>query len=110
MLSGILIQQHLGNNTWAEKWEAAGSPSNTMLPGPRPTSVSIQTFGHNRHGPKIGVGAVRLWGWVPILHNVTWAEAYLHTKCHLDPSSRLAIIHVPKSGSAAVGVLVVTEV
>ena len=36
----------------------AGSPSNTMKPGPRPTSVPsgilIQPFGHNRHGPKIG--------------------------------------------------------
>jgi len=38
---------------------AAGSPSNTMQPGPRPTSVQ---------------------------------------KCHLDPSSRLATIHSPKSG------------
>jgi len=28
--------------------------------------------------------------WVPIEHKVTWAEAYLHTKCHLSPSSRLA--------------------
>ena len=28
--------------------------------------------------------------WVPILHNVVWAEAYLHTKWHLDPSSHLA--------------------
>jgi len=36
----------------------AGSPSNTMWPGPRPTSVPtgilIQPFGHNRHGPKTG--------------------------------------------------------
>jgi len=28
--------------------------------------------------------------WVSIQHNVAWAEAYLHTKWHLDPSSRLA--------------------
>jgi len=38
----------------------AGTPSNTMSPGPRSTSVlassSIQPFGHNRHGPKIGCG------------------------------------------------------
>jgi len=27
-----------------------------------------------------------------------WAEAYLRTKWHLDPSSRLATIHGPKSG------------
>ena len=29
---------------------------------------------------------------VPIKHNVAWAEAYLHTKWHLDASSRLATI------------------
>jgi len=23
--------------------------------------------------------------WVPIYHNVAWAEAYLQTKWHLDP-------------------------
>jgi len=28
--------------------------------------------------------------WVPVLHNVAWAGAYLCTKWHLDPSSRLA--------------------
>ena len=35
-----------------------GFPSSTMWPGLRPTQVpswSIQPFGHNRHGPKIGV-------------------------------------------------------
>jgi len=31
--------------------------------------------------------------WVPIKYNVAWAEAYLHTKWHLDPSNRLATIH-----------------
>jgi len=54
--------------TWAEKWGAdvppfwrggAGSPSNTMSSGPRPTSPSsgvlihIQPCGYNRHGPTI---------------------------------------------------------
>jgi len=30
-----------------------------------------------------------LWGsWVPIEHNVAWAEAYIYTKLH--PCSRLA--------------------
>ena len=29
---------------------------------------------------------------VPIEHNVAWADAYLRTKWHLDPSSRLATI------------------
>ena len=38
----------------------AGSPSNTMWPGPRSTSVPngvlipSSPFGHNGHGPKIG--------------------------------------------------------
>ena len=27
--------------------------------------------------------------WVPIEHKLAWAEAYLHTKWHLSPSSRL---------------------
>jgi len=34
-----------------------------------------------------------LWGsWDHIEHKVAWAEAYLHTKWHLDASSRLATI------------------
>jgi len=28
--------------------------------------------------------------WVPIEHKVAWAEAYLHTKWHHSPLSRLA--------------------
>ena len=44
----------------------AGSPSNTMSPRLRPTSVPsgilIQPFGHNRHGPKIGGSAPFLGG------------------------------------------------
>ena len=31
-------------------------------------------------------------GWVPNEHKVPWDEAYLHTKWHLDASSRLATI------------------
>jgi len=68
--SGILIHPAvLLQQTWAENWRAvplwggAGSPFNTMWPGPRPTSI-----------------------------------VYLHTKWHLDPSSRLATIHGPRSG------------
>ena len=44
----------------------------------------------------MGGGAVPLsvgWSWVPINVNVARAEAYLRTKWHLDPSSRLATIH-----------------
>jgi len=32
-------------------------------------SWSIQPYGHNRHGPKIGVGSaafLKRWSWVPI--------------------------------------------
>jgi len=80
--------------------------------------ASIQPFGHNKHGPKIGEGGCATWGgagsastsftwpknwgcapfsWgrcmVPMLHNVAWFEAYLRamlirTKWH--PYSRLA--------------------
>ena len=28
--------------------------------------------------------------WVAMEHKVAWTEAYLHTKWHLSPSSRLA--------------------
>jgi len=45
-------------------------------------------------GQKLGV--VPLCGggsWVPIEHNVARAEAYLHAKFHLNPSSRLDTIH-----------------
>ena len=76
----------------------AGSPSNTMPPGPRLTSVPSGILVH----PAVWAqytwaengGCYALWGsWVPILHNVACAEAYLRTKWHLDPSGRLAIIH-----------------
>ena len=63
---------------------------------------SVQPFGHNRNGLKIGGSAPFWWGswassptkkgliWVPIYHNVAWAEAHLRTSWHLDPSGRLA--------------------
>jgi len=31
--------------------------------------------------------------WVPISYNIAWDEAYLRTKWHLDPSSRVVTIH-----------------
>jgi len=51
-------------------WESggAGSQSNTMSPGPRPASI-------------------------PSTH----AEAYLHTKCQHDPSSRLATTDIAEN-------------
>ena len=56
----------------------AVTPSSTMWPGPRSTSVpsgssSIQPFGHNRDGPKIGWGGCAHFSrgcWVHIEHNV----------------------------------------
>jgi len=38
-------------------------------------------------------------------HNVVWAEAYLNTKWHLDPCSRLAATDMGRKlgGSAPVG-------
>jgi len=79
-----------------------GSPCNTMWPGRgipsyQLASLSIQPFDHNRHGPKIGGSAnwtKGTWSWVRIKHNVVRAEAYLRTKWHLDPSSRLATINM----------------
>ena len=77
----------------------AGSPSNTMSPGLRPTSLpsyqvafsSIQPFRHNRHGPKIGgCDPVEEESWVTHLTQYRLGEAYLRTKWHLDPSNRLA--------------------
>jgi len=58
---------------------------------------SIQPFGHNRHRPKIGWEWVCpfFWGVAGFISNTMSrrprpAEAYLHTKWHLDPSSRLS--------------------
>jgi len=38
------------------------------------------------------------WELSPHLTRVARAEVYLHTKWHLDPSSRLATIYGPKMG------------
>jgi len=60
-------------------------------------SSSIQPFGHNRHGPKIGGGGCALFSAgssIPIEKKVAWAEAYLHTKWQLSPSSRLATMDI----------------
>jgi len=74
--------------------------SNTIWLGHRHTSVpsgilihpalfAQQTWVQNWAGcaPFFGRG-----NWVPIQHNVAWAEVYLHAKCHLDPSSCLTTI------------------
>jgi len=51
----------------------AGTPSNTMWPVPRSTFVqvtssSIQPFGHNRHGPKVGWGGCAFFSGVAGSH------------------------------------------
>jgi len=56
-------------------------------------------------GRKVGGAAVPLiggWSWVLIQHNVAWVETYLHTKGHLDPSSRFATIDMDRKVGAAV--------
>jgi len=88
----------------------AGSPSNTMWPGPRSTSVPGGVFIHpavwpQYTWPKIGWGAVPFfWGrsWIPIEQKVAWAEAYLRTKWHLSPSSRLATTDIGRKLERAV--------
>jgi len=54
------------------------------------------------------LGAVPLLGsgsCVPIKRNVAWIEAYLHTKWHRDPSTRLGTIDMGRKlgGSAPLG-------
>jgi len=55
-------------------------------------SSSIQPFGHSRYEPKMARGCAPFSGesLVLIEHEAAWAEAYLHTKWHHSPSSRLA--------------------
>jgi len=73
------------------------TPSNTTWPGPRSTSyqvasLSIEPFGHNIHGPKIG------WWLSPFLYRelgphltqTRLGRGLPHTKRHLSPSNRLA--------------------
>ena len=71
-------------------------------------SSSIQPFGHKRHGPKIGCGggcALFTGGAGSPSNTVAWAEAYLHTKWHLSPSSLLATTDIGRKlgGCAPLG-------
>jgi len=72
----------------------AGSPSNTKPPGPRPTSVPSGIL----IDPSSDLATIDMGqklGAVPFLegrvgspsNTAAWAEAYLHTKWHLNPSS-----------------------
>jgi len=76
-----------------------------MWPGPRPTFIPSGILIH----PAIWIQQVLAenWGgcacfqgsWLSTKHNVTWDKAYLRTKWHLDPSSRLATTDMgPKLG------------
>jgi len=42
----------------------------------------------------IDMGRKVAGSWVAIQHSVAWAEVYLPTKWHLDPSSRLTTIDI----------------
>jgi len=85
----------------------AGSPSNKIWPGPRPTSVYTKWhFDPSSCLATIDVG--RKVGAVPVFrgarspsNNIVWAEAFLRTKWYLDPSSCLATTarHWPKLGA-----------
>ena len=69
--------------TWAEAYSSI--PSDIL------SHAAIwpqQTWAENLGCVPLGRGS-----WVPILHNVARAEAYLHAKFHLDPSNRLATVH-----------------
>jgi len=91
--------------TWAEiggcapsAVELHGSTSNTMLHGPRPTIVPSGLLIHRavwlqQWAENWGEGrSCPFWGGVAASHlaQCAWAEAYLHTKWHLDPCGRLA--------------------
>ena len=79
----------------------AGTPSNTVSSWPRPTSVpvasrSMQPFGHNRNGPKIGQGLR------PLLGRGLGPHLTHSLLGHLDPSRRLTTISMGRKigGSA----------
>jgi len=72
------------------------SPLRWGLPPYQVASWSMQPFGRNRYGPKIG------WGLCPFgegelgPHLTQWGQGrglYLHAKFHLDPSKRLATVY-----------------
>jgi len=63
---------------------------------------SIQLFGHNRHGPKIGELRPLFGeeGAGSKSNTVAWAEAYHHTKWHLNPSRHLGATDVGQNWGA----------
>ena len=78
-------------------WWKSSIPSNTKSLGPRTTSVSSGILIHPTVWPQRTLA--ENWGWLcplfgdelgPPLIQSRLAKAYLHTKWHLNPSSRLA--------------------
>jgi len=79
-------------------WGGAGFPSNTMSPGPRPTSVPSGILIHPAVWPQYTWAEV--WGCTlggragsPSNTSVARGEAYFHAKSHLDPSNRVVTIY-----------------
>jgi len=101
-----LFTSHLAITDMGQKsgsvplWGELGPPSNTVSPGPRPSSVPSGILIHPAIWPQQtwakNWGAVPLWGrgsCISIWHNMARADAYLRAKFHLDPCNRLATIH-----------------
>ena len=82
-------------------WGGAGSPPDTMSPGPNPTSVTSVILIHPAVWPQ--QTSAENWG-CPLFagrgsgaasqsRKCGLCRAYLRAKWHLDPSKRLATIH-----------------
>ena len=79
-MSDRLAKTDMGRKEGVPLSGGAGSPSNTMWRGPRPNFIPSS---------KNWVLCPFRGAWFPS-NTVARTEAYLHTKWHLDPSSRLA--------------------
>jgi len=80
----------------------AGSPSNTTWPGLRSNSIPSGIFVYPAVWPQYTWA--ENWGRAPFrgelgpdLTQRRWSEAYHRTKCHLDPSSRLATTDIAEN-------------
>jgi len=76
----------------------AGSPSNTTWPQPRSTSMTSfilihPTFGHNRHGPKLGRTVPPFWGSHLTQYRLGWGLAPCQV-AYLNPSSSLSTTYM----------------
>ena len=89
---------------WGGFWGGEQGPHLTQSPGPRPTSVPSGILIHAAiwlQHTWVENGAVLLFflggSWVPIYHDVAWAEVYLCTKWHLNPASSLATTDIGRN-------------